>query len=119
MSPVRAAPTIVAVALLPIAIGVALHGCSDQPTEPAEFQGAAAGRGKQRLTLNAGGSSVGGTLTSSRGGISCTVTVVGNTITMSGTCTKDFKTGMVLLILARPPANGGTVAWTRVRSGSD
>jgi Galactose oxidase-like, Early set domain len=112
MSPSRAARTIVAVALLAVAIAVVLHGCREQPTEPADFQATAAGRERPRLTLDASGSTASGTLTSSRGGISCTVTVTGTTVTTSGTCTKDFKTGMVLLVLARPPANGGTVAWT-------
>jgi hypothetical protein len=31
---------------------------------------------------------------------------------MSSTCSKDFKKDMVLLVLARPTANGGTVAGT-------
>jgi hypothetical protein len=55
-----------------------LYACNDQPTAPeAAADGISARPGatnKYRLTLDATGSTAGGTLTSSRGGLTCTVT---------------------------------------------
>ena len=62
MSPSRGLRTIAAVALLPAALAVALHGCREQLTEPAQVQESAAARGKQRLTLSGAGSTANGTL---------------------------------------------------------
>ena len=102
-----------------VVVAVALHGCSEQPTEPLETQGTGAAKGgpkgapgKSRLTLRGTGSTASGILTSNRGGMSCTITYGAGGVSLSGTCEKTFKTGTVLLIGATPPAGGGTVAWT-------
>lgn len=98
-----------AIALSITFVVLALHGCSEQPTEITDTQAIAAR--KTTLTLTGAGSTANGTLTSNRGGMSCTVTVASGRVTLSGTCSKNFKTGTVLLIQATPPANGGTVTW--------
>jgi hypothetical protein len=95
------------------ALLLTLHACSEQPTEITDPQANPAGAvGKSTLTLAADTSTASGTLTSNRGGMACTVTYSGGRVTLSGTCSKSFKTGMVLLIKAAPPPNGGTVSWT-------
>jgi hypothetical protein len=103
----------VAFALSVVAALLVLHACSEQPTEMTDplVSGADAARGKSTLTLRGDASTASGTLTSNRGGMSCTVTYSGQ-VTLSGSCSKAFKTGTVLLIRANPPANGGTVTWS-------
>ena len=106
-----AARMIAAVALILLVAAVALHGCREQPTEPLGIQAKGA-PGKRHLKLEGIGSTASGTLTSKRGGLSCTVTYASGQVTTSGTCEKDFRTGMVLVIAATPPPGGGTVVWT-------
>ena len=104
----------VTLALSLAALALVLHACGEQPTEMTDPQvsGADAAPGKSTLTLTAAGSTAGGTLVSNRGGLSCTVTVASGQISLSGLCSKSFKGGMVVLVKATPPANGGTVTWT-------
>ena len=91
-----------------------LYACNDQPTEPeAAVDGISAKPGaanKYKLTLSANGSTASGTLTSSRGGLTCTVTYASGRVSIRGTCAKDIKAGMVLSIVAAPEP-GGTVTW--------
>ena len=96
------------------ALVLALHACGEQPTEITDPQAsqASAAPSKSKLTLTGNTSTASGTVTSNRGGLACTVTFSGGRVSLSGTCSKDFKTGTVLLLKATPPANGGTVAWT-------
>ena len=49
---------------------VLIHGCGQEPTEPA---GLAAGE-RYRLTIGTGSSSASGVVTSNRGGIECSIT---------------------------------------------
>ena len=103
-----------------------VYACGDEPTAPdAKRDGVSAAgakddgglsakpggvAGKHRLTLNTSASTAGGVLTSSRAGLSCTVTYASGTVSTTGTCAKDIKAGMVLSILAAP-SPGGAVAW--------
>lgn len=102
-------------AVLLSAVMVLLYACNDQPTEPeAAVDGISAkpaSAQKFRLTLNGNGSTASGTLVSSRGGLTCTVTYASGRVTTRGTCAKDFKNGFVLTITATP-SPGSTVAWT-------
>src|SRR5688572_27315949 len=94
-----------------------LYACNDQPTEPgaeASADGISAKPGatqKFRLTLNGDGSTASGTLTSSRGGLTCTITYASGRVTTRGTCAKDLKSGFVISVTAIP-SPGSTVAWT-------
>jgi hypothetical protein len=54
---------------LAIAGALLLHGCGPEPTEPPAMRAGL----KYRLTIGAGSSTAGGTVSSSHGGISCTV----------------------------------------------
>jgi Galactose oxidase-like, Early set domain/Kelch motif len=103
----------VAIVLSLAGLVLAVHACSEQPTEITDPQAreANAAVGKSTLTLAGAGSTASGTLVSNRGGMTCAVTFSPSGVTLSGACSKSFKTGTVLLIKANPPANGGTVTW--------
>src|SRR6476620_5766236 len=78
-----------------------LYACKDQPTDPdgiAASKVGAASHGKASLTLSGAGSTAGGALTSSRGGLKCTIRYSGGRATTSGSCAKDFNQGFVLTI---------------------
>jgi hypothetical protein len=94
-----------------VATAALIYACREKPTEPDLFDASNAAN-KKHLTIDASASRANGTITSSRGGISCTVTYSGGTAaTESGTCGKDYKSGMVLTLTATPPS-GGTGVWT-------
>ena len=101
-------------ALLLSASMLLLYACNDQPTEPdTAVDGISAKPGaanKFRLTLNGNGSTASGTLTSSRGGMTCTVTYASGRISTKGSCAKDMKAGFVVSIVAAPEP-GGLVTW--------
>jgi Domain of unknown function (DUF1929)/Kelch motif len=89
-----------------------IYACQDKPTEP-EVLDARNAPIRNHLTILATGSTSGGLVTSSRGGISCTISyspTTGNT-TLTGTCGKDYKSGMVLTVTAAP-TGGGTAVWS-------
>jgi hypothetical protein len=103
-----------ALALSLALLALALHACGEQPTEIVDPQvnAANAAPAKSTLTLTSDTSTASGTLSSTRGGLTCSVTYSGGRVSLSGTCSKSFKTGTVVVIRATPPANGGTVAWS-------
>jgi hypothetical protein len=91
--------------------GVALiYACQDKPTE-LEGVDARNAPTKHRLTILAAGSTSGGVVTSSRGGINCTITYSASGVTLTGTCGKEYKAGMVLTVTAAP-SGGGTAVWS-------
>ena len=64
-----------------------LHACKDQPTGPDGAISAAKGSsGKYTLTLNGNGSTANGTLTSSRGGLKCSIQYLNGQVSTSGSC---------------------------------
>jgi hypothetical protein len=80
---------------------IILHGCSsDQVTEPISE----ARVERVTLTIGTGSSSASGTVTSSRGGIACTIS--GNTggASTSGTCSQHYKKGTIVSVTAGPAA---------------
>ena len=91
------------------------YACQEQPTETEgiDARGAAS---KRHLTIQATGSTSGGVLTSSRGGINCTVSYTATGVTLTGTCGKDYKEGMVLTVTAAP-SGGGTATWSGCDTG--
>lgn len=109
--PKNHAGRMIAAAAVTLAVGaVALHGCGEESTEPLEVQAKGAPV-KHHLKLGGSGSTATGTLVSSRGGLSCTVRFTPpSQVTTTGTCEKDYKKDMVLVVTAAPPA-GGTVSW--------
>jgi hypothetical protein len=99
-----------AATLLAIATAALIYACQERPTEPDVLEASNAAN-KKHLTISlATGSAGSGVITSSRGGISCTITYSGTSTTMTGTCGKDYKTGMVLTLTAAP-SGGGTAVW--------
>ena len=78
---------------------------TSRPIEP--LRGARSPAAKTSLVVNGAGSqgSASGTITSNRGGMSCTVTATG----ASGKCDQQFRTGTVLSLIARP-ADGAVFA---------
>jgi hypothetical protein len=95
--------------MLAVAAATLIYACQERPTEP-EALDARNAPSKYHLTIQATGSGAGGVVTSSRGGISCTITYSGTTAVLTGTCGKDYKSGMVLTLTAAP-SGGGTGVW--------
>jgi hypothetical protein len=99
--------------LLAPAIALTIYACADhsEPTAPM-LLGARSAANKVSLTVNATGSTAGGTITSSRGGISCTFTVSGTVVSKTGKCAQDYKTGATVTLTATPTGTGVTATWT-------
>ena len=67
------------------------------PTSPQDAPlGARVSASKVTLTVDGTGSTAGGTITTNRGGIACTVTVSGGTVSTTGKCSQHYNTGTVL-----------------------
>jgi hypothetical protein len=78
---------------------IVLHGCSsDQLTEPISESRVE----RPMLTIGGGSSSASGTVVSSRGGISCTISGSTGGATTSGTCSQHYKKGSVVSVTATP-----------------
>lgn len=90
-------------ALATTAMLLLLHGCGPEPTEPP---GARAGL-RFRLTIGAGSSTAGGTISSSHGGINCTVVGSTGASEVLGGCTGSYAAGTVVSLTAT--AAGGAV----------
>jgi len=95
-------------------LAIVAYACSSdqsQFTEPG-LLGARSASPKVALTVTGTGSTAGGTVVSDRGGISCTISVSGGTVSTSGKCSQTFKTGATVT-LTGTPANGGVISgWT-------
>jgi len=115
LSPFRRSPSRLHVALLLApAIALTFYACNSdhsQPTAPV-LLGARSAANKVLLTVNAAGSTAGGTITSGRGGISCVITVSGTTVSKSGKCSQEYKTGATVTLTATPTGTGVTATWT-------
>jgi len=115
-SRVRAA----ALLLLP-AVALVVHACGgdkSQPTEP-ELLGARVAAAKVALTVGGAGSTSGGRITTSRKGISCTITVSGGVVSTSGTCSQQFKTGVIVTLTASPSTGSVVSSWTGCTGASE
>jgi hypothetical protein len=98
-----------ATTLFAVTCAALIYACQDRPTEPGVLDASNAAN-KQHLTILATGSTAGGVVTSSRGGINCTISYSANRVTLTGTCGKDYKKDMVLTVTATP-SGGGTAVW--------
>ena len=73
------------------------------PTSPP--LGARVPASKVTLTVDGTGSTAGGTITTNRGGIGCTITVSGGTVSTTGKCSQHYNTGTVLSLTFKPAGN--------------
>ena len=91
-----------------------MYACNADHSEPTApiLLGARSAASKVLLTVNAAGSTAGGTITSSRGGISCVITVSGTVVSKSGKCSQEYKTGNTVTLTATPTGAGVTATWT-------
>jgi Galactose oxidase-like, Early set domain/Divergent InlB B-repeat domain/Kelch motif len=115
----RRAQGLVAVAVaLVAAASLLLYACSDEPTQ---FTTAAARGGATRyqLSIADGGSTAGGTITSNRGGISCTISAGGGGVSLTGTCDQRYKAGTVVLLTAAPAGGAVLTQWSGCTASSD
>src|SRR5688572_5809516 len=96
-----------------------MTACSeDQQTvrAPTSPLGARVPESKVTLTVDGTGSTAGGTITTNRGGIGCTVTVSGGTVSTKGKCSQNYNTGTVLSLTFKPAGNAvlaGTTGCTQ------
>jgi hypothetical protein len=102
-----------AILVVPL-IALTMYACNADHSEPTApmLLGARSAANKVLLTVNATGSTAGGTITSSRGGISCVITVSGTVVSKSGKCSQEFHTGSTVTLTATPSGSGVTATWT-------
>src|SRR5687767_4755744 len=93
-------------------MALALHGCREQPTEPERMHASAAASREYRLTLSGQGSTAGGTLTVSRGNVTCEIRSADGEVTTSGTCEMGVPKGTLVVVTAAPGEEGGIITWT-------
>src|SRR4051794_1360097 len=79
------------------------YGCNREPTDPSEL----ATHIRYTLTIEAGSSSANGTVTSTRGGISCVIVGTTGGADASGDCSRSYEAGTVVSVIATPA--GGSV----------
>ena len=108
-------------AALSFAIAIVATGCQEtpppSPTAPT-LLGARSSANKVTLEITNGGSTVGGTVTSNRGGISCTIpSSPGGKL--AGKCSQHFNTGTVVTLTAAPAAAGTRTSWSGCTGASD
>ncbi len=86
---IRSATSVAAALLL-------LHGCAQEPSEPIT----SAARERYQLTIESGSSSASGSVTSNRGGISCSIVGATGGADASGACSRDFAAGAIVTVTA-------------------
>jgi WD40 repeat protein len=107
--------------LASLAIVIVSAGCRDSPpptpTAPT-LLGARSSASKVTLEVVDGGSTVGGTVTSNRGGIGCTIPGSPDG-RLKGKCSQHFNTGTVVTLTATPVATGTRITWTGCTGATD
>ena len=103
-----------AAALASAAFALVLFSCSTDQTKLVEptLLGARSAAAKVSLSVNGTGSTAGGVVTSNRGGISCTISVVGGVASRQGKCEQDYKTGATVTLTGAPAGGGVVTSWT-------
>lgn len=108
-------------AALSFAMVIAVAGCRDSPpptpTAPT-LLGARSASSKVTLTIADGGSTVGGTVASNRGGITCTIPGSAGA-QLKGKCSQRFNTGTVVTLTAAPSGTGTRVTWSGCTGATD
>ena len=95
-----------------------LYACADETTE-LTTAAARGGPSHYQLTLADGGSTANGTVTSNRGGISCSFSVTAGKVALSGTCTQKYKAGAVVILTATPATGAVLKEWSGCSVSSD
>jgi hypothetical protein len=95
------------------ALALVLISCgSERNSVEPELLGARASTSRVSLSVDGTGSTAGGLVTSDRGGISCTIKVTGTTVSRSGKCAQDYKTGSTVTLTGAPVSGGTVKSWT-------
>ena len=99
--------------LLVPAIALVMYACDSDRSAPSEpmLLGARSAAHNVLFSVDAEGSTAGGTITSTRGGINCTVSVSGGVVSKSGRCSHEIGTGATITVNATPSASGATSKW--------
>jgi hypothetical protein len=99
--------------LLAPSLALVMYACDSDRSSPSEpmLLGARTAARTVTFSVNAEGSTAGGTITSTRGGINCTVTVSGGVVNKSGRCSQEIGTGATITVNATPSASGATSKW--------
>ena len=86
--------------LLVPASALLLYACDSDRSAPSEpmLLGARSAAHTVLFSVEAQGSTAGGTITSTRGGINCTVTVSGGVVSKSGRCSYEIGTGATITV---------------------
>ena len=102
----------VALLLVP-AIALVMYACDSDHSSPSEpiLLGARTAAQTVTFSVDAEGSTTGGTITSTRGGINCTVTVSGGVVSKHGRCSHEIRTGATITVNATPSVAGATSKW--------
>ncbi len=111
--PIFSSSRVRAALILAPAIALAIYACGserEEPTSPA-LLGARVSASNVTLSTNAAGSTAEGTITSSRGAISCGVTLSGHVVNKRGKCAQEFRTGETVTLTAKPSRPGETATW--------
>jgi hypothetical protein len=99
--------------LLVPAIALVMYACDSDRSAPSEpmLLGARTAANNVLFSVDASGSTAGGTITSARGGINCTVAVSGGVARTSGRCSHEVGTGTTITVIATPSAAGEIAKW--------
>jgi hypothetical protein len=99
--------------LLVPAIALVMYACDSDRSSPSEpiLLGARSAAQNVLFSVNADGSTTGGTITSNRGGINCAVTVSRGVVSKSGRCSHEIGTGATITVNATPSDSGSTSKW--------
>ena len=99
--------------LLVPSIALVMYACDSERSSPSEpiLLGARTAAQTVTFSVDADGSTTGGTITSARGGINCTVTVSGGVVSKRGRCSREIGTGATITVNATPSVAGATSKW--------
>ena len=95
------------------AIALVMYACESERAGPSEpmLLGARSAAHNVMFSVDAEGSTAGGTITSTRGGINCTVAVANGVVSKSGRCSHEIGTGATITVAATPSDAGATSNW--------
>ena len=91
---------------------VAACGAESHPTAGPRLLGARSAAPKVTLTVGGAGSTAGGTVTSNRGGLTCTITYAGGKVGKTGACERQYKTGTTVTLTAASSGGSVVAGWT-------
>jgi len=107
-----------AAASIAAALFVAACHEAGKPTAP-DVRESAANSTKYTLKIGSGSSTASGSVSTNRGGISCTINASSGTATTSGSCSQKFKIGTVVTATAAPASSAVLASWQGCTATSD